>query len=235
MAFPLIPILLTAAGAGLSYAGQRRSAKATQNVWESFRKRNKAREAEAGAAVDTAIAKSGADTFDADAAAGAARRESAYESLASLPTPTTLPETGNKTVTEPQAKASVKNAGTAWSRLMNRAQSRLGARQDALLNNAVRGNRTQDELNKVSNFSRSDLNNVVPVQLEAAARKGDALQGWGSLLNTAGMLMGISSALKTAPTTGGTVAQRAATFQQNPALASAFTGQNSIWGSLLPN
>ena len=237
MAFPLalLGLGLSVAGGVASHMGAKRSAQAQANVWNSFRERNAKRQQEGDEIFRRNLEKSGADTADREIDLGAQRRESAYAKLDRSASPAPVQGTTNRMVQAPARGASVKNAGNAWSRLLGKAQARLGGRADWLLNQNVRDQRTTQELNRVSNFARGDLNNVVPVELNAAARKGDSLRGWGSLLSAAGMLAGTAGALGVgAGSGGGTVAQRAAVMKANPELGAVFTGENSIWGSLIP-
>lgn len=234
MAFPLalLGLGLSVAGAGASYLGAKRASEATSSVWEGFRQRNKSRQQEADTAFQSNLSKSGADTADKEIEAGADRRKAEYVGLARSASPAPLPQTNTliKGTTGGKGKA-VKNAGTAWSKLLANAQAKLGGRADWQQNQAIRDQRTSQELGRISNFARGDLSNVVPVELNAAARKGDSLKGWGSLLSTAGMLTGTAAALRSGPAT---VAQRASTMKANPALGQVFTGENSMWGSLIP-
>lgn len=202
-----IPLILAAAGAGASYAGQRQSAQAQANVWSQYRSRNKKREAEAAQTFDQNLAKSGADTAQADMDAGAQQRENVYAKLNSVSGGAPLPTapTANSTVATPTLanRALVKNSGSVWNKMLGKAEAKLGSLQDWQLAQNVRNNRTEQELNRITQESKGDLNNVVPVELSAAAHKGDALQGWGTLLSAAGMISGVGGALSSAPGAAG--------------------------------
>ncbi len=196
----LIPLALSAAGAAASYAGQKKSASAQAKVLANYRNRNKQREAEANAVYQQSLDKSGRDTADAELEKGTQRRMTAYEQLGQqLPTqPLPLSGSRNKEV---KTGANVKNAGTAWSRLMRKADAKLGSYADWNLQQGIKNTRTNQGLERISQNAKSDLNNVVPVEMAGAARKGDALQGWGALLSAAGSLTGMGMALST-PTSG---------------------------------
>jgi hypothetical protein len=230
MPFPLIPIALglSAAGAAMGYAGQRRAAKAQNQVMQDYRARNKAREAEADALFRESLGQSGVDDAEMALDEGAARREAAYEAAArsvpSQPLPTTAK--GNKEV-KPNT---VKNAGTVWEKLMNKAQSRLGSYSDWQLQQGIKDNRANQSIARVTDAARGDWNNVVPVEMTAASHKGDALQGWGQLLSAAGMLGGMSGALATAPAAaapGGAASWGMSTFGPGTA------NPSGMWASLL--
>ena len=193
-----IPLILAAAGAGASYAGQKQSADAQANVWSQYRTRNKKREAEAAQTFNQNLAKSGADTANAEMDKGAADRQNVYAKLDSVMGGQALPTSStNSLVATPTAnnRALVKNSGSVWNKMLGKAESRLGSLQDWQLAQNVRNNRTEQELNRVTQESKGDLNNVVPAELQAASHKGDALQGWGTLLSAAGMISGVGAGM----------------------------------------
>lgn len=196
-------LLATAAGAGLSYAGQRRSSKAQQQVMEDYRERNKVREAEAAQVFDESLSQSGRDDFDSAQAEGEARRESAYERLGGLANGQALPttSTGNRILSGPTAvnRATVKNTGNAWNKLVGGAQAKLGATSDWRLGQSIKDARANQELGRISTNARSDLSNVVPVEMLEAQHKGDALNNWGQLLSTVGTLAGVGGATGVSP------------------------------------
>ena len=202
-----IPLLLAAAGAGATYAGQKKSADATANVWSNYRARNKKREESAAQTFDQNLNTSGADTAQKEMDAGAAKRENVYAKLGSVSGGQALPTsaTGNSLVATPtaQSRALVKHSGNVWNRMLGKAEAKLGSLQDWQLAQNVRNNNTERELNRVTQESKGDLNNVVPVELAAAARKGDALQGWGTLLSAAGLLTGVGSAMSSSSAASG--------------------------------
>lgn len=190
----LIPLALSAAGAGASYAGQRKASKAQEQVLANYRSRNKQREAEANAVYQQSLNQSGRDTADAELEKGTQRRLATYEQLGQqLPTqPLPLDANKNKEV---KTGGNVKNAGTAWSRLMRKADAKLGSYSDWNLQQGIKNTRTNQEIARITTDAKSDFNNVVPVEMIGAARKGDALQGWGALLSAAGTLTGMGAAL----------------------------------------
>lgn len=197
----LIPLALSAAGAAASYAGQKKSADAQAKVLANYRSRNKQREADANAVYQQSLNKSGRDTADAELEKGTQRRLSTYDQLGQQMPTQPLPLGGGKNK-EVKTGASVKNAGTAWSRLMRKADAKLGSYADWNLQQGIKDTRANQGIAKISQDSRSDFNNVVPVEMAGAARKGDALQGWGALLSAAGTLTGMGAALS-APTAAG--------------------------------
>ena len=194
-----LPLLLMAAGQGMNYAGQRKAADAQANVWANYRKRNQAREAEAAKTFENNLSKSGADTAQVEMDKGAQQRENVYAKLDSVMGGQALPTTGENTSVKTPTQSNrmaLKNAGSAWNKLLGKAEAKLGSLSDWQVAQAQRNNRTEQELNRVTQESKGDLNNVVPVEQARAARSGDALAGWGTLLSAAGMLTGVSGALK---------------------------------------
>jgi hypothetical protein len=233
----MLPLLLLAglgagaAGTFMQYKGQQRAAKATANVWNQFRQRNQQREADAANVWSQNLKKSGADTANSEMAQGEQKRLAGYNRMDAVGAPAAMPRatTGNRVIATPTtaSRASVKNAGSAWSKLLGGAQAKLGGVQQWQMNQQVRDNTTERELNRITRESRGDMNNVVPAQLNDASRKGDALMGWGSLVSSLGKLAGTAGGLNGGGGAGG-VAERASVFQENPALGDALTGQGSM-------
>lgn len=176
--------------------------------------------------------------------AGTARRENVYSKLNSVAGGQALPtsSTGNSTVPTPttQSRALVKNSGSAWNKLLGSAEARLGSASDWQLNQNIRNNRTTQELGRISQAAKGDLNNVVPNQLTSASHAGDALAGWGTLLSAAGMLTGVAGAMNpgSAAASGGGIpgAPSAGSAFANPELVAAGwgTGGSTPWMSALP-
>ena len=137
MAFPLALLGLVAGlgGAAMQYQGQKRAANATSNVWSSFRDRNRLREQEAANVWNQNLAKSGADTAEQEMREGAEKRRGEYARVEALPSAPALPTTakGGRLIPSTPTKASrtsVKNAGSAWSKLLGGAQAKVGSVQD---------------------------------------------------------------------------------------------------------
>ena len=213
-----IPLALAAAGAAASYAGQRKAAKAQEQVLTDYRSRNKQREAEANAIYEQSLAQSGVDTADTALDKGTKRRQAAYESLGDALPAQALPTTakGDTLVKTPTTK----NTGTVWEKLMNNAQAKLGSYADWQLQQGIKDNRANQSISRVTTDARSDWNNVVPVEMTAASHKGDALQGWGQLLSAAGMVSGMSAALSTGAAGAGANAAKDFTYGMAPSAAS---------------
>lgn len=229
---------MSVGGTAASYAGQRKAAKAQANVLADYRRRNKAREDEANQEFWKSLNKSGRDSAEEGLQKGQDRRLDVYAGLdRALPSqPRSVAETTtNRTVAEPSG-STVKHAGSAWSKLLGRAQSRLGAYNDWQLEQGIKDNRTSQAIGRISDAARGDWNNVVPVQMTAAARKGDALQGWGSLLSAAGMLSGMSAALSAPASAGaaGAASPHTPGVLAGYDLGQAGLGQN-IFGLLRPS
>ena len=197
----LIGLALSAGGAAASYAGQRKAAKAQERVLADYRSRNKQREADAAAAFDASLAKSGRVTADESLDDGTQRRLDAYESLGQALPAQPLPTTATKnTLVKP---STVKNTGSVWEKLMNNAQAKLGSYGDWQLQQGIKDTRADQQISRISANAKGDWNNVVPVEMTAASHKGDALQGWGQLLSAAGMVTGMAGSLSTASAAGG--------------------------------
>ena len=77
----------------------------------------------------------------------------------------------------------------AHLKLRGKARGRLGGYSDWALSRLIRNIRTQDELNKISNFAGGTAS-VFPARMDAAQHSNDELAFWGQLLGAGGQGLG---------------------------------------------
>jgi hypothetical protein len=117
-----------------------------------------------------AVQKGGVETARTEISQGAEKRNNAYEQVGQS-------QFGVGGGLTQRDKATYGLLGN------NRAQ--LGGYSDWALNRMIANIRTQDELNRISNFAGGTAQ-VFPAMMEQAGHKGDELAFWGSLISSLG-------------------------------------------------
>jgi hypothetical protein len=220
MCYPVaIALALTAAGSAAQAAGARRAAKAMAGARTAESIRQKGFQDQADSVVAESLNKSGKDATDvgmkeaaakraadADAAVGEVRApvEAVGENIAG-------DQSINQVMATEEDVARNKNLGYATQQ--GRAKADLLSFNDITFQNAINNIRAGQQLNTVGNFMRGS-SNVLPIELEAASRKGDNLKTLGTVLSTAGSVVGMGAGAgwwdpKTVADTAGTVASAA--------------------------
>ena len=133
----------------------------------------------------------GVETARPEIAQGAQNRESAYGKIG---------ETKFGTQGGPSAR------DKAQYGLLGQQRAQLGGYSDWALNRMIANIRTQDELNRISNFAGGTAQ-VFPYKMEEAGHKGDELAFWGSLIASLG-----SGAGSFLPSGGSPTAQQGSAF-----------------------
>lgn len=195
---PIVALALTAAGTAATAAGVRKAQKAQDGAREAERIRQKAFQGEADAratenlnntgkgATDSGMAKAEADRKAASDAAVAEVRapvEAAGENLA-----------GDSSVAKLVANENASQAarGLGFALQQGAAKAKLASLGDVGFENAIMNARTNQDIARVANFAKGSAD-VLPVELEAAARKGQGLRTVGSLLSAGGTIAGLGA------------------------------------------
>lgn len=189
----IIPVLLSLAGTAASMAGAAAAKRKMEATAMAELQRQGKYTGKANEAVGESIKKSGYDTATATAETGAANRLSQYD-LATAAQP-------NASIASPAARFVPSGSAQATMQQSNAARSKLGGWQDWWVQSQQKDARVAQELGLLGQSAGASAN-VLPLEMQAAQHAGDTAQGVGSLLNTAGLLAGLSGALK-APTTPG--------------------------------
>jgi len=102
--------------------------------------------------------------------------------------------------------------------LLGKGRANLGGYSDWALNRMIANIRTQDELNRISNFAGGTAG-VFPYRMEQAGHEGDQLAFWGSLIASL----------------GGGAGSFIPQGNQGPAFGSIYPGANNRFYQSVPN
>lgn len=194
----VISLALTAAGSAAQAAGARRAAKAMEGARIAESIRQKGFQDEANAITNESLSKSGKEATDKEMAAAEAERAAASDAaVADVRRPVEATGAnlagdtkGNTIMLNEGDLAAAKNLGFATQQ--GRAKANLLSFNDVTFQNAINNVRAGQKLNTVGNFMRGSAG-VLPVELEAAQRKGEGLRTLGTVLNTAGSVVGMGA------------------------------------------
>ena len=193
-----IALSLTAAGSAAQAAGARRAAKAMEGARVAESIRQKGFQDEANKVVDESLGKSGKSSTDAGMKAAAeARAADAAAATAEVRKPVEATgenlagdTAGNKVMATESDLQAARNLGYAGQQ--GAAKANLLSFNDMTFQNAINNLRAGQQLNTTGNFMRGSAG-VLPVELETASRKGDSLKTLGTVLSTAGSVVGMGA------------------------------------------
>lgn len=208
-------LALSAAGTGMQMAGASKARSAMNETQSAELLRQRKFKGDADAAFQQNLDKSKRDTAETEQTAGANRRTNEYSKLeatgAGVAAPIATTASGSANPNSAAGAASrnrsvVKASGNAWSKLVDSARARLGGGDDWQLEQAIRNNRTGQDLAITSSNARSSAA-ILPYEMQAASHEGDALKGWGQLVGALGAVTGMAGATAgTGAATAGTTA-----------------------------
>lgn len=193
-----IALSLTAAGSAAQAAGARRAAKAMEGARIAESIRQKGFQDQAAAVVDESLSKSGRGATEQGMKEAAAERAAAADAaVADVRKPVEAvganlagDQSGNKVMATESDLQAAKNLGFATQQ--GRAKADMLSFNDITFQNAINNIRAGQQLATTGNFMRGSAG-VLPVEVEAASRKGDNLKTFGTLLNTAGTIVGMGA------------------------------------------
>lgn len=196
MCTPLVALALTAAGTAASAAGARKAQKAQAGAREAERWRQKGFQDEAEARAADNFSKTGKDATDVGMANAEADRKAASDAaVAEVRAP--VEATGANLAGDTSAAKLVANEnasqaarGLGYAIQQGAAKAKLASFGDVGFENAIMNARTNQDLARIANFAKGSAD-VLPVELEAAAQKGQGLRTLGSILSTAGTVAGV--------------------------------------------
>ncbi len=209
MCTPLIALALTAAGTAASAAGVRKAQKAQAGAREAERTRQKGFQSEADARAAENLASTNKGATDSGMAKAEAERKAASDAaVAEVRAPVEAAganlagdSSGARVVAGENATQAAKGLGYAIQQ--GAAKAKLAGFNDVGFENALLNARTNQDIARIANFAKGS-SDVLPVELEAAAQKGQGLRTLGSVLSTAGTVagIGVGSGWFGAPQTG---------------------------------
>lgn len=215
-------LALTAAGSAAQAAGARRAAKAMEGARVAESIRQKGFQDDATKISDQSLSKSGRASTEADMKANEAKR-AADAAAATAEVRKPIEATGENLAGDKSGNVVMLNEGDVqaarnlgFAGQQGAAKANLLSFNDITFQNAINNMRAGQRLNTIGNFMRGSAG-VLPVELEAASRRGDSLKTLGTALSTAGTVVGMGAGAgwwdKVAPTAGAAPAITAAPAQ----------------------
>lgn len=194
MPLALAGLALGAVGTGLSAAGAAKSRSAMSKTRAQFAAKQGALQDQSNDIFQDSLSKSTRKGAGAAISKGASDRQTAWHTLndASAPIATALPATSTSAPTNRAAKIAG-GAASAWNNLNAGNQARAAGYGDWEDAQARKDADEAQKLGVINNFSQGDAR-VLPGELDAASRKGDALSGWGNIVSSLGSLAGTAGA-----------------------------------------
>lgn len=191
-------LALAAAGTATQAAGQRKAQKAMSGAREAERIRQKGHQDASNAVLEKSMGgadKSAQDATEAEALA--ARKAASDAAVADVRAPLEATgenlagdQTANAVIEAEQAAQAAKSLGYAGQQ--GGAKAKLLSFNDLNFANAINNARAAQEQARIANFAKGSAD-ILPIELEAASRKGQGLQTLGSALSAAGMITGMGA------------------------------------------
>lgn len=188
------------AGTGMGIAGNMQAQDAMNSARSSEVQAEKQYENQANSVFQNSVSQQGAGTAKNEAAAGAAQRENAFNSLnqvaqpvvgAPLPTDTNSnPVVDTSGQTSPgnpveRANSLASSRGSAFNTLTSNAAATEGGLQDWQTQEAVRNAEANRQIAPIASEAQGRAA-LLPTELQVAGASGDELSGWGSLVGALG-------------------------------------------------
>lgn len=176
-------VALTAGGALASYQGKRRADRAMTSARAAERTRQEGLRQEAEGVWNGALPQMGADAAQGEMAASQARRAASEAALAGPAI--TLPglSTGNRAVSDAVASESATQGARVAA--TGAARRELDSFGDAMLGQGLVRADTGQRIGSINGMRRGSAA-VLPIELQAASRRGAGLQTIGTMLSTLG-------------------------------------------------
>ena len=195
MPLALIGMAAMTAGTAMQIAGNAKS----QSAMNSVRAQESAKQADlqrqSSALFQKSLAGSTPQVAADQMAAGAANRSNIWQGLQSASTPvaSALPATPTTGTATAKASKRTGSATSAWNNLTQGAAAREGSYSDWQTKQAIKNADTAQNLGVINNFSQGDAA-LMPIEMKVASEQGDKLSGWGSIMQSIGMLTGMAGA-----------------------------------------
>lgn len=193
-----ITAALTASSAAAKYAGDKKSQAAMESMRALERDRQERMQKESAALLNESTDTAGAAKAEQDISDAAMKRQEAYAAANAVPEPAQataerqLGVSGQNRVIGGNV-ASERAKADAYNAVLNSGLARLGGFTDRTLANNIANNRFLNQQANIGNFMQGSLG-VLPLELEAANRKGDNMRMLGDILGTAGTVTGMMAA-----------------------------------------
>jgi len=189
-------IVMAAAGAGSQIVASGQESGRMNNAVQSELNQQEQFQKQGQKVVQTNIDANTPKAFGDQVSQGAQQAQGQYNSANAIPLTTPMGGGVNSNPTENQV---VSDQGGAQVKLGNEASAPLQGYNDAQVQQWIKNLQTNTALGQIQRNSQ-DVAALLPLQLRAAQNSSSGLAGFGSLLNTAGGLVGLYGA--TQPVTG---------------------------------
>lgn len=243
-----ISIGLTAAGSVAQAAGQAKAQKAQRGAVEAERIRQKGYQDQSDAALAESKAHATKSSQDIEQGKAEGERKAAYDA-ANAAAQAPVVAAGDNLAGDQTANAVVNNEASKVARNTNNYATQQGIAKAALqgfndvqLGNSLYNARQLQDQARIGHFMQGS-SNVLPLEMEAAARQGQGLRTLGSALAAGGSIVGMgagagwwgnSPAASTIGTTATTTLKPGMTLGNVLAPSQPLTLQNFQNGGLLP-
>jgi len=186
MPLALVGLAATAVGAGLQIAGNEKSKSAMNKARANEVAQQTALQRKNTALFQSNASKQGSANASQEMQAGADARTNIWNQLqkASSPIASALPATGTNS-----AKKRTDTASNSWNSIVAGNKAKLASTGDWQNQRAINNADTSQKIGVNNDFSRADAN-LLPLELQVANSKGDALRGWGSIVSSIGSIAG---------------------------------------------
>ena len=190
----LAGLALAAIGAGMQSAGAAQSRRAMNQRTQEELNRQAQIQRKAEAEYAQSLARSGTDVAAEQIQQGTDERGGLYSELQSVPL-----DTGAQPVAGQNPAITLRDV--AQMQLSNKTRSKLGGYETWMLDQAIKNARTNQNLG-ILNQQAIRSQNILPLELQDASHKGDALIGAGMGVGALGSIFGGYGALGSALGTG---------------------------------
>ena len=200
------PILLaaaaamTAAGTGLSMAGNAKANDQINDMRNAELLRQKGYQNEADTEFQDSLSKSTAPGAQEAIDSGAENRLAAYSNLRNATAGLTETPGRNQPIgtsaggASARADANQRATNAAWSNLQGAARANLGGYSDWGLQDNIKNRRANQNLAITAGKARSSAS-VLPMEISDAQHAGDSLNAWGQLASALGTVAGMGAAV----------------------------------------
>lgn len=241
---PLLAIGLaaTAVGTGLSIAGNAQDQNAIGDARATEALQQEKLQKQASGVFQTSVGNNSVPAAANTLASGANARATIASALANASAGgnTNLPVNSQPgyQVTDATGQPMTNTAGAratagagAWGNVVNTAADKLGSYGDLTTTQGVNNSQANNQLGVIGNKAKGDAN-LLPLEIEVASHKGDALTGWGSIVSALGSVasLGAASGLGAAGAAGSAATSATPSIGQLGALTAGFGPVSAAFG-----
>ena len=191
MPLALIAAAVTAAGSGMSIAGNQQAKSAMEKTRSQYAAKQAENQRQAKQLFDNSLGNNAPEDANAAMDKGQASRQAIYEGLkqSAQPIAAALPATAATGKAGKQASG----AANTWNTLNAANAAKEGGYSDWQTGQSIDNSRTNQGLSVISDAARGDAR-LLPLELQVAGQAGDKLSGWGQIVSQLGSLTSAAGA-----------------------------------------